>query len=429
MVPNGWEKYIGSEITSKITKGSSPKWQGFDYQDNGTLFVTSENVRDGYLDVSKPKYLPIEFNQKLKNSQLKSGDILINIVGASIGRSCQYNIDNQQANINQAVCLFRTNELVESNYIHQFLQLPSTVNRLLGTQTDSARPNLSLSDMREFTFAVPPLPEQHKIAQILSTWDRGIATTEKLIDASKQQKKALMQQLLTGKKRLINPETGKAFEGEWEEVLFGDSISHIGGTALEKHVKDSAEYHFISIGNYSMDGRYVDKSQRIELNDKTRTKLLNKGDLVMVLNDKTKTGDIIGSTILVDRSDTYIYNQRSERIIVNDGINVLFFWFLLNSKPFRTEVFNRSQGGTQIYVNFGALKSINIHLPNMQEQQKIASVLTAADKEIELLEAKLAHFKQEKKALMQQLLTGKRRVNIAETKKVATEEILEAEVA
>ena len=71
MVPNGWDKYTGSDITSKITKGSSPKWQGFDYQKDGTLFVTSENVRDGFLDVSKPKYLPLEFNIKLKNSQLK----------------------------------------------------------------------------------------------------------------------------------------------------------------------------------------------------------------------------------------------------------------------------------------------------------------------------------------------------------------------
>jgi len=76
MVPNGWNQLKGKEITSKITKGSSPKWQGFDYQKEGTLFVTSENVRDGFLDISSPKYLPLEFNQKLKNSQLEKGDIL-----------------------------------------------------------------------------------------------------------------------------------------------------------------------------------------------------------------------------------------------------------------------------------------------------------------------------------------------------------------
>ena len=208
MVPNGWNQLKGKEITSKITKGSSPKWQGFDYQKEGTLFVTSENVRDGFLDISSPKYLPLEFNQKLKNSQLEKGDILINIVGASIGRSCQFDIENQSANINQAVCLFRTNELVKSEFIYQFLQHSTTVNKLLGTQSESARPNLSLSDMRDFVFSIPPLPEQRKIAKILSTWDKAISTTERLIDNSKQQKKALMQQLLTGKKRLLD-DSGK----------------------------------------------------------------------------------------------------------------------------------------------------------------------------------------------------------------------------
>ena len=211
----GWVEYKGSEITTKITKGSSPKWQGFDYQNDGTLFVTSENVREGFLDISNPKYLSLEFNKKLKNSQLEVGDILINIVGASIGRSCQFNIDNQLANINQAVCLFRTNELVDKNYIQQYLQLPSTINRLLGTQTESARPNLSLGDLRDFTFILPPKSEQKKIAEILSTWDKAIETVEKLVANSEQQKKALMQQLLTGQKRLLD-KNGLRFSDEWK---------------------------------------------------------------------------------------------------------------------------------------------------------------------------------------------------------------------
>ena len=221
MVPNGWTTNKGEEITSKITKGSSPKWQGFDYQKEGTLFVTSENVRDGFLDISSPKYLPLEFNAKLKNSQLQKGDILINIVGASIGRSCQFDIESQSANINQAVCLFRVNELVESEFVFQFLQHSNTINKLLGTQSESARPNLSLTDMRDFIFSVPPLPEQRKIAKILATWDKAISTTERLIDNSRQQKKALLQQLLTAKKRLLD-DSGNPFEGEWEDKHLHD---------------------------------------------------------------------------------------------------------------------------------------------------------------------------------------------------------------
>ncbi|MEO1467279.1 MAG: restriction endonuclease subunit S, partial [Cyanobacteria bacterium J06633_1] len=83
-----WIRKSGDEITIKITKGSSPNWQGFSYKSQGVLFITSENVRDGFLDVSNPKYLPEKFYEKQKSSQLSHGDILINIVGASIGRSC-----------------------------------------------------------------------------------------------------------------------------------------------------------------------------------------------------------------------------------------------------------------------------------------------------------------------------------------------------
>ena len=79
-IPMDWGIMKGEEISEIITKGSSPKWQGFQYQNEGVLFVTSENVRDGFLNVSEPKFLPLKFNEKLKNSTLKKGDILINIV-------------------------------------------------------------------------------------------------------------------------------------------------------------------------------------------------------------------------------------------------------------------------------------------------------------------------------------------------------------
>ena len=138
--------------------------------------------------------------------------------------------------LNWRLRLFRTNELVKSEFIYQFLQHSTTVNKLLGTQSESARPNLSLSDMRDFVFSIPPLPEQRKIAKILSTWDKAISTTERLIDNSKQQKKALMQQLLTGKKRLLD-DSGKPFEGEWEDLYLHD-VAKIIVSPVDKKIVD-----------------------------------------------------------------------------------------------------------------------------------------------------------------------------------------------
>jgi hypothetical protein len=75
-IPQDWRCSTGAEITELIGKGASPKWQGFEYTTSGMLFITSENVRDGYLDLSNPKYLPIGFHNKLRRTQIRKGDIL-----------------------------------------------------------------------------------------------------------------------------------------------------------------------------------------------------------------------------------------------------------------------------------------------------------------------------------------------------------------
>jgi len=179
-IPAEWKVVKGKEISNLITKGSSPKWQGFNYQNSGTLFITSENVRDGFLDISVRKFLPLEFHQKLKNSQLKKNDILINIVGASIGRSCIFNLDYNNANINQAVCLMRTKSNINPNFIIQYLQAPKIIDRLLDSQGGSARQNLSLTDVKNFLFIIPSIKEQKQIEEILSGVDDKIEIYKKI---------------------------------------------------------------------------------------------------------------------------------------------------------------------------------------------------------------------------------------------------------
>lgn len=407
MVPEGWGKYSGSAITSKITKGSSPKWQGFEYQDHGTLFVTSENVRDGYLDVSTPKYLSVEFNQKLKNSQLQHGDILINIVGASIGRSCQFLLGTQQANINQAVCLFRTNELALSDYVKHFLQFPSTVRKLLGTQSESARPNLSLADMKDFIFVLPPLPEQKKIAQILSTWDKAITTTEQLLANSQQQKRALMQQLLTGKKRLLD-ENGVRFEGEWRITTLSQIGKVVSGGTPDTNTKEywDGDIQWLTPTDVTaLKSRFVRATARTisEAGVKNSSAMILPAGSLMVCTRAT-----IGA--LAISCGPICTNQGFKNIIPSKDFDVNFIYYLLvyNSK----DLLRKASGSTFLELSKKDFEKIAFPCPLIEEQQKIAAVLSSADQEISTFQQKIDALKQEKKALMQQLLTGKRRVMV-----------------
>src|SRR5690606_12329881 len=99
------------------------------------------------------------------------------------------------------------------------------------------------------------------------------------------------------------------------------------------------------------------------------TKKLSRDDLVMVLNDKSSTGDIIGSTIYISVDDKFIFNQRSEKLTPKEGVFSRFYWHVLNSSFFRKRVFDISQGGTQIYVNFSELKKQSVPFPDFDVQK------------------------------------------------------------
>ena len=196
------------------------------------------------------------------------------------------------------------------------------------------------------------------------------------------------------------------FEYEWASKLISEIVDNFGGTALEEFVSESGTHKFISIGNYLKTGNYFDNGQRVVLNEKTSTKLLNENDLVMVLNDKTQAGDLIGSTILINESDKFIYNQRSERLVCKiQTVFPKFLWHLFNTQKFRKMVFSISQGGTQIYVNFPAVKKLNVSVPNIEEQQKIADFLSAVDEKITALAAQKTALTQYKQGMMQRIFS------------------------
>ena len=167
-LPTGWQWVRMGEISRLITKGSSPKWQGIEYVDEecGVLFITSENV-DNYtlMKMNQPKYVEARFNQIEPRSILQKGDILLNLVGASIGRSALFDLE-RTANINQAVAIIRPihqNVHIVSSYLLHYLNSPVCLNEMLGSRAISAQPNISLTDTRNFLIPLPPHAEQHRI--------------------------------------------------------------------------------------------------------------------------------------------------------------------------------------------------------------------------------------------------------------------------
>ncbi|UTI02697.1 restriction endonuclease subunit S [Aeromonas caviae] len=284
----------------------------------------------------------------------------------------------------------------------------------LATGTSGSMKNITKGELLSLKVQIPPLPEQRKIAQILSTWDEVIATTERLIANSQQQRKALMQQLLTGKKRF-----GMAAEEiEYQKTRYGlipvdwdyPSIGQVC-TQVSRKNTEQADYPVLSCSKH--DG-FVDSlryfKKKVYSDDTSGYRVIPYGCFGFPSNHIEEGS--IGLQELYDFgivSPIYVVFQPDE-----SKVNRKFLLALLKTEHYR-QIFAASTNAS--VDRRGSLRwkefcAIHVPLPSLPEQNKIADALSAADKEIDGFKQQLVHFKQEKQALMQQLLTGKRRVKV-----------------
>ncbi|MEZ2436163.1 restriction endonuclease subunit S, partial [Raoultella planticola] len=235
---------------------------------------------------------------------------------------------------------------------------------------------------------VPSFLEQKKIAQTLSTWDKAISMTENLLTNSQQQKKALMQQLLTGNKRLLD-ENGVRFNGKWEKKHLSDVADVYQPKTISQSMMSDSGYPVY--GANGVIGFYHEFNHETE-----QIAVTCRGSTCGIVNWTQAKSWITGNAMVIN-TDNYSYVSKK------------FLFYTLNGSDLKYLI--SGSGQPQITGN---IKTHIINLPCIEEQQKIATVLSAADAEISTLEKKIACLKDEKKALMQQLLTGKRRVKVDE---------------
>jgi len=173
------------------------------------------------------------------------------------------------------------------------------------------------------------------------------------------------------------------YTADWEQCKLLEIANHRGGTAIEKYFDKKGVYKVISIGSYGLDSKYIDQNIRAISNEVTDGRVVHKGELTMVLNDKTANGTIIGRSLLIDADNEYVINQRTEIISPKENFDSVFAYVELNG-PFREKVRRIVQGGTQIYVNYSVVENLNVVLPSIEEQQQIGAFFQTLDNLITL---------------------------------------------
>ena len=420
-IPDGWKVLKLGNITSLITKGTTPK----KYTTSGVNFVKVESVsHNSTLLPSKFAYIDNITHESFKRSRLQDGDIVFSIAG-SLGRLAIIKNEHLPANTNQALAIIRLkNDSIDTPFCVQQLKGETVQLELKKLQTVGAQPNLSLQQISDVLLRVPPLPEQQKIAAILTSVDDVIEKTQAQIDKLKDLKTGMMQELLTRGVRVDGkPHTefkdspvGRIPKG-WDVVKLSEVLTKIDSgwspACIEVPPK-TGEWGVLKVSSVTR-GEFLETQSKTlpsNLEPKVNIKVKN-GDLL--LTRANGVADLVGKCVMIQAEprSKLMMSDKILRLNPNKRIYSHFLLHVFNSQKMRRQI-ELSWGGSsgQKNISQADIKNYFLALPSFDEQKSIGDSISQVERVLSAKNNKLVKMNNTKKALMQDLLTGKIRVKI-----------------
>lgn len=401
LIPNDWEVGNLKEISTIITKGTTPRY----FSNIGVNFIKIECLKGDNIEIDKCLYIDDNINKtELKRSILVEGDILFAIAGATIGKCAIVQSELIPANTNQALAIIRLREIENQIFIFYLLKSTLMQKYIIDNIAGGAQPNLNLEQIGSFSFPIPPLPEQKAIATALKDTDDLIQSLEKLIAKKKIIKQGAMQELLNPKE-------------DWVIKKLGEVFDFINTASFSRaNLNENGDIGYIHYGDIHV--RYdnildLNKTTipHIDFNLSVGYDYLKDGDLVIAdasedINGVGKCIEIknINDKRVISGLHTYLIRTKSEIFVTG------FLSYMFSSKQVKMQI-DKLTTGMKVYgITKNNLKTIDIAIPTFSEQIEISNTIFDIDNEIESLEFKLSKYKTIKQGMMQQLLTGKIRL-------------------
>lgn len=401
IIPEDWTvANFGSKV--KIFRGGSPRpIQDYLTQaDDGVNWIKIGDVREGdkYITSTEEKII----HEGVSRSRtVHAGDFILSN-SMSFGRPYILNIDGC---IHDGWLTIQEYEQTFSkDFLYYLLSSDSVYQQYISMAAGSSVKNLNKEKVSALVVAYPEIGEQEKIAGALSCIDALIAYSEKELAKEKAIKQGAMQELLTGKKRL------PGFSGEWKSYKLRDLGEFLKGSGISRAESNTGKIPAVRYGElYTHHYNYVvDYISRISKAVAAKAKQVYKGDILFAASGETK--EEIGKCAAIFSQET-IY-AGGDILIFRPSVylNPIFMGTLLNTADVCRQRAEKGQGDAVVHIHTDSLGSIKIRIPENSEQDAIADILFEMDKEIKLLEQKLEKYRQVKRGMMQQLLTGKIRL-------------------
>lgn len=401
VVPQEWNIRCLGDLLSRCTNGLTYNVS----ISNGIPVTRIETISTGEINYAKVGH--IQNSVGYEDFRMQKGDILYSHINSlsQIGKVAYYN-GKKEIYHGMNLLLLRANQCLNKQYLYYML-LTTYMRHMAQVIAKPAvnQASISTRDLKKIKIPVPPLPEQQKIAEVLSTWDNAIEKQSRLIEKLELRKKGLMQQLLTGKKRL------PGFSSEWEEVKLWEIGTFFKGAGVPKdEISSSGAYKCLTYGDIYTKYNTQIKDVKCFISQETAkiSKKIEYGDICFASSGETLK-DIGKCAVFVDDNIGY---AGGDIIIFRKNIktNPILLAYILNSEYVNKQKYSVGQGHSVVHIYIHNLEKIKIKIPYIKEQNAITELLSYCDKEIKLAYQKLKILKQQKKGLMQVLLTGKKRI-------------------
>lgn len=401
-IPNDWKVEEMKNITTLITNGFV--WKATDYyvEEDGILYIQGYNAQENGFDFHWVKYVSREFHEQHKKSILREWDLLT-IQTWDVGVTAYVTKELEGANCHALIISRYIDTVADSRFYHQFFNSPLGRKFLKIIETGSTMKHLNCGDMESLKLPVPPVNEQTAIANLLSTWDEAISKVSKLIEQHGNRKIWVMRELLTGRKRL------SWFSVEWKRQRLGDIFERVTRKNEEKNTNVltiSAQRWLINQENFfnkQIASELLDNYFLLYKNEFAYNKSYSNGYpmwAIKRLNDYEKW--VVTTLYICFRLKSELgYNHDFFEQYFENGL-------LIKSLEKIAHEWWRAHG--LLNVTPSDFFNIEISTPEIEEQNRIAEILMRSDQEIQLLKSKLEKLKEQKEWLMQQLLTGKKRL-------------------
>lgn len=362
-----WEKCKLGELAVKVGSGSTPKGGNAVYTTSGHCFVRSQNVGMGHLILNDIAYIDESTHQKQKSTELRTNDVLLNITGASIGRTALATEEINGGNVNQHVCIIRTNGNVEPSYICDYIQTSKIQKYIQSLQTGGSREGLNFEQIRSFPINIPTVEEQVKIAKLLSLINERIATQSADLQTSKSLIKGIAQHCI---RELING---------WEYVRLGDICKITTGKLDANAQVENGQYLFFTCAErpFNIDSYAFDT------------------EALLISGNGANLGYI---NYYKGKFNAY---QRTY-VLDHFSVNIQYVkWALKVLLPQRIAI-EKSSSNTP-YIVLSTLADLKIPIPNNSKQNHIADLMMSFERKLSTQLALSDLYNKQKQYLLRQM--------------------------